>query len=61
MRIRVQAAGDILERAFGRPAQAPTLPTYLSVEDLERIMEQSTGQNARDTGHSASSRGYPDR
>jgi hypothetical protein len=61
MRVRVQAAGDILARAFGRPAQAPTLPTYLSVEDLERLIEKSTGENPRDRVYPSSSRGYPER
>jgi hypothetical protein len=61
MRVRVQAATELLSRGFGRPAQAPALPSYLSVEDLERILEQSRDQNPGDAGYSAGTKGYPDR
>jgi hypothetical protein len=41
LRIRVQAAALILERAYGRAPQGNVIPSVLSPDDLERLIRDA--------------------
>jgi hypothetical protein len=41
LRIRVQAAQLLLERAYGRPPQANAIPSVISPDDLERMIRDA--------------------